>query len=86
MAALGLWLYVSGLQSANADLKTSVRDLTAQRDQYARSMIVLGDELAAAEARAEFSASIKEEIYAIPPSETGVPADIRAALERLRQP
>jgi hypothetical protein len=74
---------VTGLQATNARLKTEVVQLQTANKRLTVNMEVLGMELKAAEARASTYQSIKEDIYAIPET-AGVPADIRAALERLR--
>ncbi len=84
VAAAAIWLYVGGLQADRDHLRVQVHDLAAQNQQLGRTTIALADELAAAKDRADTYQSIKEEVYASPQGD--VPADIRAALERLRNP
>ncbi|MDR3474495.1 MAG: hypothetical protein P4M09_22830 [Devosia sp.] len=76
------WLYVSHLQHQNEALADQVKAERTLRIQQAKNAIALGDELKAAQDRAVLSQSIKQEVHASPSGP--VPADIRAALERLR--
>lgn len=79
---LGGWLYVSNLQHTNEALTTQVKAERLLREQQARNVIALGNEMQAERERAATSQSIKQEINATPSGT--VPPDIRAALERLR--
>lgn len=80
--AAGGWLYVTGLQATNARLQTQVSQLTADKQRAERNADALSIQLVAVETRARQTTQIKEAIREAP---TGtVPADIRTALERLR--
>lgn len=81
-AAAGGWLYVTGLQAENAKLTVKVEQLIVDKQQADRNALALADQLVTVQARAAASAEIKEAIREAPSGP--VPADIRAALERLR--
>lgn len=82
LLAFGGYLYVTHLQRDNAALRVQVEDYKRAAELLKKNIAALGDELAAAEARAEYYLTIKEAINASPSGD--VPADIRTALERLR--
>jgi hypothetical protein len=79
--ALG-WLYVTGLHDTNVRLKADVAIQTAARQFAERNTLALADQLAAERLRVEQTTIIKETIHASPGGP--VPADIRAALDGLR--
>jgi hypothetical protein len=79
--ALG-WLYVTGLQDANVRLKADVAIQITARQSAERNTLALADQLATERLRVEQTTIIKETIHASPGGT--VPADIRAALDGLR--
>ena len=80
--AAGGWLYVSHLQSEATLLRIQNADLKKAADILNRNNAALGDELDAAQARADYYQHLKEKVNASPSG--SVPADIRAALDGLR--
>lgn len=83
IAGLGAgWLYVQGLQHERDKLLIQVDDLKKATVILNKNNAALGDELVAAQARAEFDQNLKEKVNAA--ASGTVPADIRAALDGLR--
>ncbi|SFZ81641.1 hypothetical protein SAMN02983003_0610 [Devosia enhydra] len=76
------WLYVSGLQDANARLKANLATQIEARQIAERNTKALSEQLEIERQRAEKTNHIKETINASPGG--SVPADIRAALDGLR--
>ena len=76
------WLYVTGLQDANVRLKADVAIQIAARQSAERNTLAIADLLATERLRVEQTTLIKETIHASPGG--SVPADIRAALDGLR--
>lgn len=79
---LGAYLYVGHLNSTIDQLRVQNADLKQATILLNRNADALADELAQAKARAAYYQSIKEAINESPSG--SVPADIRTALERLR--
>lgn len=76
------WLFIQNLKADNAALQVKVEQLAAEKRQAERNSIALADQLVTVQARAVETSKIKEAIREAPSGP--VPADIRAALERLR--
>lgn len=82
LVAGGGYLYVSHLQHTNETLRIQISDLKKATELLNKSNAALGDELEAAQARADYYQTIKEKVNAA--ASGTVPADIRAALDGLR--